>query len=160
MRKFYNLQTFELSRDYTIECQTQNTSYGFRHLAILRENGTLARTAKCCYYNRTWESFTYQSVGHKVINDYFTGEQAGIHKEIFDRRGEKEASSFLKIPLMLASLGNALCETGEDKNRWKKRFIEKIPGIDFPEDFDTLPEEEKQRRLDAAIKINQEVNVK
>jgi hypothetical protein len=27
-----------------------------------------------------------------------------------------------------------------------------VPGLDFPEDFDSLPEDEKQRRLDAVIK--------
>lgn len=153
MRKFYNLQNFELSKDYTIECETQNTNYGFRHLAVLRQNGTQARTAKSCYYNRTWEEFTYQSVGHEVIDGYFDESQAKIYRDIFDKIGRKEAESFLKIPSLIATLGDVFCETDEDKNKWKKRFIEKIPGIDFPEDFDTLPEDEKKRRLDKVIAL-------
>ncbi len=36
-------------------------------------------------------------------------------------------------------------------NKWKKRYLEKVPGISFPDDFDELPEKEQTRRLDLAI---------
>ena len=38
-------------------------------------------------------------------------------------------------------------------NKWQKRFYEKVPGIQFPDDWDQLPEKEKKKRLDKVINI-------
>ena len=39
------MRTFTLPNDYTIECKSEKTRYGFRHLASLRLNGLeVART--------------------------------------------------------------------------------------------------------------------
>lgn len=65
--KYYNHKNFdvELSKDeyITLQCSTQNTRYGFRHVCDFIAPGERFFTrAKCCYYNRTWESFKYESV--------------------------------------------------------------------------------------------------
>lgn len=65
--KFYNHKSFVayLTEDEYIilHCSTQNTRYGFRHVCDFRRPGEMSYTrAKCCYYNRTWESFRYESV--------------------------------------------------------------------------------------------------
>ena len=65
--KFYGQKTFKvaLSKDEYIflHCSTQNTRYGFRHVCDFIAPGDRCFTrAKCCYYNRTWERFKYESV--------------------------------------------------------------------------------------------------
>lgn len=65
--KYYNQETFEieLSKDAYIflHCSAQKTRYGFRHVCDFIAPGDRFYTrAKCCYYNRTWERFRYESV--------------------------------------------------------------------------------------------------
>lgn len=62
----------------------------------------------------------------------------------------------LKTTAMVAKLGDFFGKTLAEKNAWKKRML--IAGtpkgaISFPEDFDDLSEEEKEKRLDGAIKM-------
>jgi hypothetical protein len=62
--------------------------------------------------------------------------------------------SLLKFAALFAMLGDI--EHPKDKqksNAHKKRMLSSVHGIDFPEDFDQLPEAEQTRRLDGAIKI-------
>jgi len=62
----------------------------------------------------------------------------------------------LKMVSMIAAMGAIFGNNMSEQNAWKKRFLKLAPGIDFPDDFDSLPEPEKQRRLDAAIKVGRE----
>ena len=62
-------------------------------------------------------------------------------------------------PLGLASKVSKLFEVldaGKDPasvNKWQKKFFEAgVPGISFPDDWDELPEVEKERRLQGVIK--------
>jgi hypothetical protein len=71
-------------------------------------------------------------------------------------RGEKikeDGGGMLRAVSMIAAFGSVLCDNPEDAAAWKKRFIGKVDGIDMPEDFDSLPLEERQRRLDKAISV-------
>jgi hypothetical protein len=52
---------------------------------------------------------------------------------------------------MVALFGDLLCDSQKDKNNWKKRMLNTVEGIEFPDDWDELPEDEKQERLDKAI---------
>ena len=61
---------------YVFTCYGQGTSYGFRHICCLGySDTTVARyvkddiIAKACYYNRTWESFKYETVLRKAISN-------------------------------------------------------------------------------------------
>ena len=56
------MKIFRMNDEYSIVCETHNTSYGFKHTATLMQNGSKADDAKSCYYNRTWEAYQYQSV--------------------------------------------------------------------------------------------------
>lgn len=57
-------------------CKGEKTRYGFRHLCMLdyfnshnpndnTKNG--GACDKCCYYNRTWESYQYRTVMCKTV---------------------------------------------------------------------------------------------
>jgi hypothetical protein len=41
----------------------------------------------------------------------------------------------------------------EAKVKYQKRFYEKVPGLQFPDDWDQLSVEEKEKRLDGVNKI-------
>lgn len=62
----------KLSKDYTVGLSSESTRNGFRHVAILFKNGRQIAKATANYLNRTWESYTYQSVLHKLIRKEFT----------------------------------------------------------------------------------------
>lgn len=60
--------------EYELTCYYQSTSTGFRHLCFLTsmckdgEPSTKDYIAKCVYYNRTWERYTYESVLREAVN--------------------------------------------------------------------------------------------
>lgn len=55
------------------DCTFEGTRYGFRHLCILiyydLNDDIIDGSAhdKCCYYNRTWESYPYRTVMRKTV---------------------------------------------------------------------------------------------
>ena len=66
-------------------------------------------------------------------------------------------SDNLKTASMVAMFGNLLCDTQKEKNNWKKRMLNTVHGMNFPDDWDELSEDEKESRLDKAIAVNKEV---
>lgn len=40
---------------------------GFNHISTLLDNGIEIQSAKCCYENRTWERFPYDTVNKKCV---------------------------------------------------------------------------------------------
>ena len=144
--KIQSEKFFEVSPDLHIHAWSENTRYGFRHLARLRETGA---QAKACYYNRTWEAWEFQSVVRALadkVNDLDAGKiRAFANDEPYD-------NSAMKTVGMVAALGSIFCDTPKEQNDWKLRMIKaglEPSGLSIPDDWDTLTEEEKTRRLDA-----------
>jgi len=146
------MKTFNLPNGYKIVCEWKKTRTAFKHTARIEQAGSTVYETKVCYLNRTWERFEFQSVAQKAIRAYFKEADQKKYIDALDKQ-DQEGDSAFKTIATIASLGDIFCEKKEDKIAWKKRFLAKTPGIDFPEDFDQLPEKEKQRRLDGAIKI-------
>jgi hypothetical protein len=69
------MKIFNLDNEYNVVCEWKNTSYGFRHIAILHRAGREVARAKTCYYNRTWECYDFETTLIKIIEDNFTGEE-------------------------------------------------------------------------------------
>lgn len=65
--------------EYEFVCEFKNTRNGFKHICNLFVNNRHVETAECIYYNRTWESYTYQTVMYRAIE-----------KLILDRTNELE----------------------------------------------------------------------
>ena len=68
----------------------------------------------------------------------------------------KPEPDFLKTVSMVSSMFGVMMQT-EDKskvNAQKKRFFDNVQGLNFPEDWDTLPEEEKSKRLEKIENFN------
>ena len=68
----------------------------------------------------------------------------------------KPEPDFLKTVSMVSAMFGMMTQ-GEDKqkiNAQKKRFFDNVQGLSFPEDWDTLPEEEKSKRLEKIENFN------
>lgn len=64
----YKMRSFKLNEEYSIVCDWKNTRRGFNHYATLLKNGIEQESSKCCYLNRTWESYEYESVMLDLID--------------------------------------------------------------------------------------------
>jgi hypothetical protein len=53
----------------------------------------------------------------------------------------------------VAKLGEFLTNTQAEANAWKKRMLAAVLPVTFPDDWDQLSENEKQRRLDQVIAL-------
>lgn len=58
----------QINGDYYISCKSEGTRYGFRHLAFLYKKGVIVDKTKMCYYNRTWESYEFESVINNLLS--------------------------------------------------------------------------------------------
>jgi hypothetical protein len=69
------MRIFNLDKIYNVVCNSEPTRYGFRHIAILHKNGFSIAKTKISYYNRTWESYEFESVLLRIIDENFTGRE-------------------------------------------------------------------------------------
>jgi len=141
------MKIFTLDENYSVVCEAKKTRNGFKHEAKLCKQGEEISKAKICYLNRTWESFEYESVLNNIVNSYFEETQAKKYLKDIKIPENKQ----FKTVNMVCALGKIICNTEEEKNNWDKKMLGTIKGIEFPKDFDNLPEEEKQQRLKGAL---------
>jgi len=145
-------------------CHWQYTSYGFRHIAELKIHGVTECRASAPYYNRTWESYEYQSVLYSLVEKarkqrLFTKEMAEAAEDLvrsqFRREEEAKINREFSMIGMVAKLGEILCPTYEQSNAWKLRMVKAGLGEGFivPDDWDSLSEEEKGGRLDKVLEM-------
>jgi len=150
------MRIFKITKDIEVVCESQRTRNGFRHLATLMKNGREQETAKCCYLNRTWERYEFQSVLSKLVDksSLLSDEEKKICKAFIE--GDQTDWSDFKMVSNIAQLGDLLCDNQKDKNDWKARMLKagfENKGLIMPDDFNTLNEDEKQIRLDNVIKL-------
>ena len=151
------MKTFKINEKIEIVCESEKTRYGFRHLAYLIVNNNEVAKGKCCYYNRTWESYEFQSVMYQVIrvaekSKVLSVEEIEFCKEYIKNYNERNSS--FGIISQIAMLGEVFCDNQKSKNDWKLRMIKaglENKGLSVPEDWDTLSEEEKEKRLNLVI---------
>jgi len=79
---------FKINENMEIVCDSVGTRYGFRHDARLFVDGCDVEKAKCCYYNRTWERFPFETVVLKLIEQ--TDALTEVEKEQFLATFQKE----------------------------------------------------------------------
>ena len=142
---------FKLDEQYTIVCEWKKTRIAFKHTATLLRNGSAIGETKICYENRTWESYEYESVIEKLLDKFFQGEQKAAYEAVAKARGLDEVEAAFRPVVALAKLADVLGTTDRERNALKKQVLGTVPGINFPDDFEGLPEKEKTRRLDGAI---------
>ena len=121
----YGRQVFRATvngQDYTFTCYGQGTSYGFRHICCEGfSNTTVARyvkddiIAKACYYNRTWESFKYETVLRKGIENLNADKdtKAKLKAILIDKTAQDEQEKCEQQVKTFENLWNGL----NDKNK-------------------------------------------
>lgn len=60
-------KTTHNGNEYEFICEFGNTRNGFKHECRLFVNDRFETSATCQYYNRTWESYDYQSVMLRAV---------------------------------------------------------------------------------------------
>ena len=70
------MRLFDITKNHQIVCESENTRYGFRHVAHLTYNGVEYTKEKSCYYNRTWEAHEFDSVMLKLADKISKDEPA------------------------------------------------------------------------------------
>ena len=156
-RKHYDIKTFEINENLKVNCWTEDTSYGFRHLAELDRDYCTIATAKSSYYNRTWECYQYESVLNRLLETTThlpEKDKADFKAMIESDTGVKKDMAGLGFIAGIAKLGELFTDNKTESNAWKERMLKAgIPQADFPDDFGSLPEDEKEKRLNGAIDI-------
>jgi len=157
------MKIFRINKNMEIICRAERTRSGFRHLATLLVNGIEQEKSKCCYINRTWESYEFQSVMDILIDKALKNKAISKQEENICRKfiregkqAKEEIKNQFKTISTIASLGDVFCKTQKEKNDWKLRMLKvglENKGLDIPDDFDTLSEEEKTKRLEGALEV-------
>lgn len=152
------MKTFKINKDLTIVCEWKKTRRAFKHEATLLQNGREVDKTKICYINRTWERFTFESVMKQLLGK--TNLLTDRQKANFIKRAYKEATgkttSRFKTIKAIASLSDVFGKTKKQKNDWKARILKAglgDLGLTIPEDWNTLTENEKEKRLNGVIAI-------
>lgn len=108
-----------------------------RHIKeFLAQNGHKAETSK------------------QIIKDYSPSDK---DMEAKQKEATEKSESMMKTTAMVASLGELFGKTQKEKNDWKTRMLKAgAPQLSIPDDWETLPEAEKERRLNQVIAVMQE----
>jgi len=152
-----NMKTFRINDEYEVVCRFEKTRSGFRHLAHLMRNGSEVDSAKCCYQNRTWEAFEFESVIEKMLSKTDIISKEEQERFLARLRGEdlERVNDMFGTLRAVAAMGEVMFSEKKDQNGFKKRMVEASlgEGISFPDDWNELSEEEKQKRLDKAMSV-------
>jgi len=157
--KLENEKEFKINDRITIVCYWQNTSYGFRHVARLVKDNEIVDQKSASYYNRTWESYEYESVLRRLVEKtkYLTEEEKEIANQFikdYKKIDEQEVNKKFGMIAGIAQLADVLIESKQAKNSWKERMLKaglENKGLIMPDDWESLSEKDKERRLDGAI---------
>jgi hypothetical protein len=152
------MKTFEVNENTKIVCNCVNTRYGFKHDAKLFINNSEIAKTKCCCYNRTWESFEYESVISDLLNktEIMTSGQKSEFLNLCRKNKLDEINKQFGCIANIAKPGNILTNNQVEANDWKKRMLNaglSDKGLMMPEDWDQLTEDEKTKRLDNVIEF-------
>jgi hypothetical protein len=156
MKKQPNKTLFKLKCGYEIYAWSERTRYGFRHIAELYDTklNRIARST-ASYYNRTWESFTFETVIRQVLGKASQAFDKAAVDAIMERLNAEARGQVEKEFKFVAGMAKAMSlftDNQADANKAQKRIMAAgLPGIQFPADWDALPEAEKKRRMDKAL---------
>ena len=125
----YGRQVFRAEidgKEFIFTCYGQGTSYGFRHICTLGYNDTtVARYVKddiianACYYNRTYESFKYETVLRRGIENLYESEEvkAKLKAILIDKTAQDEHEKAEQQIETFQNLWNDLSEKNKEHIR-------------------------------------------
>jgi hypothetical protein len=141
---------FTVNDSIYFECVRKKTRMAFKHEGYISVRGQITH-AKICYQNRTWESFEYESLLQKLADRAKLS--ADDHRIVMRFiTGYSEPSPFGAL-VGVAKLGEIFGNTSKEKTDWKVRMLKAGLGdsMSLPDDWNSLPDDVKAARIDAAI---------
>ena len=88
------LKKFEIDgREVEFVNQWRGNRSGFVHETTLFIDGRRVAEAKCQYYNRTWESYTYQTVMKKAAYQLIEEETEYLREKFMQEHGYKKLTA-------------------------------------------------------------------
>ena len=106
----------------------------------------------------TYSMTTLRHIKEFLLQNGFKADSsAQILKDYSPTKEDKtktEDCSFLKSVSIIASLGDMFCDKQKDSNDWKARMLKAgltNKGLIMPDDWDSLSEDEKEKRLNCVI---------
>lgn len=109
-------------KSFTFYCHSQGTRYGFRHVCTAYVLDLPPVKVSCAYYNRTWESFRYESAIRKAISKLPASIRQDLTAQLIDariRKEKEETAAFLEKFEHAAKLASP---------GLKKAIIDGLPG--------------------------------
>ena len=110
-------------------------------------------------FQKNYEWFIYKYTTDKNCNKSIEGEIIPFKsRNWFSLVGDAiidDGNNQLKTVSMVSAMFGVMC--GDDtktSNKYQKRFLDTVEGINFPDDWENLSEVEKSKRLDQAVKVN------
>jgi len=151
------MKTFEINDHLQIICEWKKTRTAFKHEATLLKDGLQLDKVKICYLNRTWESFDFESVIQKLLDQTKILTEAETQKFMDQCAGndQKETDRQFGQIAAIAKMGEIIhAGNAKAQNDWKARMLKaglESRGLIMPDDWDQLAEEDKAVRLDGVI---------
>lgn len=129
---------------FTFECASVSRNHGFAHIVKLYKNGHEIEHASVQYYNRTWESYRYQSAMRKVVSKI-------IDKMLTDGITRYKTEHNLKM--MKSSVKEYVSDTIKNTFEYKEMKI-LLDMVDKAE-YGTEAEREELESLDRLVKLTE-----
>lgn len=150
-----------VNKNVFFDCSTHG-KYGTTERARLVINGEEISHGSYSWSNRPWQSFDYDIAMTKAFNNakHLSKHYKTIIKQFLangGKREEKRVKEMFKTVGMVASLGEVFTTNQKDKNDWKTRMLKAgLTGLEIPEDWENLTENEKEERLNKIINFIKE----
>ena len=152
------MTTFNVSNSIKIVCVCNDTKNGFCHRATVFVNGNKKCSSVVSYCNRTWESYKFKTVLERALIKSGVVPKENIDA-VLDGWGENPSTNGmagLNSLSMVMKMGSLMCPDKAEANDFKLRMLKAgLPqgALNLPDDFDSLPEAEKERRLNGVAEI-------
>ena len=103
------------------------------------------------WYTTTGKHLNWiSSKKYRLPSDKFEAEL----KKVQGKSADYKAPDHLKTVGLVTAMFGILSENDKEaKVKYQKRFYEKVPGLHFPDDWDQLSTEEKEKRLNNVTKV-------
>ncbi len=156
----------QITKNLSVGAEYYETSRSWGHKAHLylgrssSGDSNLILKEKVRYYNRTWESYKFESVLKNLYHEarrrsLLSNYHLRLFKKMIDNGGKAEAKRTkrqFKTVAMVAKMGELLTPNQKASNDWKKRMLKAgVSGLIMPDDWSKLSEAEKTKRLDKVI---------
>jgi hypothetical protein len=76
------MRIIKLNSKYSVGVEAFSNSVGFKHRATLFENGRKVTSVSAQYYNRTWESYAFETVIHNLLYKQFYKSNPALYKTL------------------------------------------------------------------------------